>query len=299
MDTSFGPGRYWIGFWKEFIEFPSTLNTIEFSDDKPEKGVQHLSKLVSRDNEGKQIFLDVSIQYRLLKPGLGKIYKEMTTMYEDIYISDLRDQLSKAANQFSIAQAWTQYNFVVETMFTKCKEILKIKGAECWGLQLWGVSLSPKYEEQLIKTQVQKQKKQTSQAQMIQAQVRAETGFQLAAFTRDIKIVNAQATANKIEIERQAIATAEANLVQAQSQILKIIKDNVNLINASIGTYEANGGNMSMAYLSDEQLVTYQKYVMLQQQEQSHIIVDLADGVGSLNAPSTRNLLAREQAGEL
>jgi len=297
LDTSFGPGRYWIGFWKEFIEFPSTLNTIEFSNDKPEKGVQHLSKLVSRDNEGKQIFLDVSIQYRLLKPSLGKIYREMTTLYEDIYISDLRDQLSKAANQFSIAQAWTQYNFVVETMFTKCKEILSVKGAECWGLQLWGVSVSQKYEEQLIKTQVQKQKKETSKAQMMQAQVRAETGFQLARFTRDIKIVNAQATANQITIERQAIAAAEANLVQAQAQILSIIKTNVNLINASNNTYS---GNMSMAYLSDEQLVVYQKYVMLQEQGQAHIIVDLADGVGSLNTASSRRILsAADRSGEL
>jgi len=296
LEKSFAPGRYWIGFWKQFIEFPSTLNTIEFSDDKPEKGVQHLSKLVSRDNEGKQIFLDVSIQYRLQKPELGRIYKEMTVLYEDIYISDLRDQLSKAANQFSIAQAWTEYPFVVNTMFTKCKEILAKKGAECWGLQLWGVSVSSQYENQLIKTQVQKQKKETSQAQMLQAQVRAETGFQLAAFTRDIQIVNAQATANQINIEREAKATAESNLVQAQAKVLQIIKTNVNLILASNNSYT---GNVSAAYLTDEQLVTYQKYVMLQEQEQSHIIVDLADGVGSLNAASARKLLGTGRANEL
>jgi len=294
LDTSFGPGRYWIGFWKEFIEFPSTLNTIEFSDDKPEKGVQHLSKLVSRDNEGKQIFLDISIQYRLLQPSLGKIYREMTTLYEDIYISDLRDQLSKAANQFSIAQAWTEYKFVVETMFFRCKEVLAKKGAECWGLQLWGVSVSQQYEDQLVKTQVQKQKKETAKAQTLQAQVRAETGFQLAAFTRDIKIVNAGASAEKIMIEREAIAKAEANLVQAQAQILGLIKSNVNLISASGGSYN---GNMSMAYMSDEQLVTYQKYVMLQEHQQSHIIVDLSDGLGSIHGG--QRLLASENSGEL
>jgi len=289
LENSFGPGRYWIGFWKEFIEFPSTLNTIEFSDDKPEKGVQHLSKLVSRDNEGKQIYLDVSIQYRLLKPSLGKIYKEMTTLYEDVFISELRDRLSKAANEFAIAQAWEDYDFVRSTMFEKCKTVLATRGAECWGLQLYGVQLSPIYESKLIETQVKKQKRETSKAQMLQAQTRAETQRQLATFTKDIKIVNARATANKINIEREAIAKAEANLVEAQAQILKIIKDTVNLVNASNNMYT---GNQSFAYMTDEQLITYQKYVMLHNQEQSHIVVDLADGLGSLNAASAQNMMS-------
>jgi len=279
LESSFGPGRYWIGFWKEFIEFPSTLNTIEFSDDKPEAGVKHLSKLTTQDQKGNPMYLDVSIQYRLMKPQLGKIYRNMTTLYEDIYISDLRDQLSKAANQFSIKQAWTQYSFVLKTMFDKCKEILAKKGAECWGLQLWGIAVSEEYQRDLIRTQVQTQKRETSKAQLRQAEVRAQTGAQLAAFTRDIQLVNANATANQITIERQASAAAEANLVRAQAEVIGIIKKTVNLVKASGGTYT---GSASLAYLSDAQLVTYQKYVMLQEQEQSHVIVDLSDGVGEL-----------------
>lgn len=287
LDTSYGPGRYWIGFWKEFIEFPSTLCTIEFSDETPEKGVQHLSPLQSRDNEGKQIYMDISVQYRLLKPTLGKIYKEMTTMYEDVYISELRDNLAKAANEFSIAEAWTDYTSVVALMFKKCKVVLLNRGAECWGLQLYGVGLSKLYENQLVKTQVTKQRKETSKAELLQAQTRAETQRQLATWTKDIKIINAKATANKINIEREAIARAEANLVEAQATIFKIIKNTVNLVNAT-ATYNLNG---SSAYMKDEQLITYQKYVMLQDQENSHIVVDLKDGLGSLNAASARKLM--------
>lgn len=296
LDASFGPGRYWIGFWKEFIEFPSTLNTIEFSDDKPETGVKHLSKLTTQDQNGVPMYLDVSIQYRLMKPKLGMVYKNMTTLYEDIYISDLRDQLSKAANQFEIKEAWREYSFVVKTMFDKCVEILAEKGAECWGLQLWGVAVSEEYQRDLIRTQVQTQKEKTSKAQLKQAEVRAATGYQLAAFTRDIQLVNANATANQITLERQATSQAEANLVKAQAEVIGIIKKTVNLHTASNGTYT---GNASVAYLSDAQLVTYQKYVMLQEQEQSHIIVDLSDGVGALNTQSSRRLLSSTQSGEL
>lgn len=291
LATSYTPGRYWIGFWKEFITFPSTLNTIEFSDEKPEAGVQALSKLRSRDKDGKQIFLDISIQYRLKKDAVGQLYKDMTTLYEDVFISDLRDRLSKEANLFSIEEAWTDYKKVSEGMFTRCIRMLDIKGAECWGLQLWGVALSAKYETKLVKTQVQKQAQLTASAELLQAQVRAATGAELASFTKDIKVIDAQASANRINIERRAISEAEANLVEAQAGVLKIIKDTVNLNNASNGVWVASGVNDTRAFMSDEQLVTYQKYVMLQRQEQAHIIVNLADGFGSLNAASARNLM--------
>lgn len=287
LDQSFTPGRYWIGFWKEFIEFPSTLNTIEFSDEKPEEGVQHLSKLVSRDMDGKQIKLDVSIQYRLIQDNLGKIYREMTTLYEDVFISELRDRLSKAANEFAIAQAWENYPYVVGIMFEKCKEVLSTRGAICWGLQLYGVELSELYTKQLINTQVAKQKANTSIAELKQAETRAVTKKLLAKFTKDITIVNAQATAARIEIEREAVAKAEANLVEAQAKILTIIKNTVNLINASNGSYT----NESNAYMTDGQLVTYQKYTMLQNQAQSHIVVDLRDGLGSLNANANQQIM--------
>lgn len=291
LTNYYTPGRYWIGFWKEFITFPSTLNTIEFSDEKPEEGVQALSKLRSRDKDGKQIFLDISIQYRLNKESIGQIYKDMTTLYEDVYISDMRDRLSKAANLFAIEEAWTDYKGISDSMFARCVKMLSERGAECWGLQLNGVSLDSKYEDKLIQTQVQKQAQLTASAQLLQAQVRAATGAELASFTKDIKVIDAQATANRINIERRAVSEAEANLVEAQAGVLKIIKDTVNLNNASKGMWIATGANDTRAFMSDQQLVVYQKYVMLQRQEQSHIIVNLADGFGSLNAASARNLM--------
>lgn len=290
LENGFTPGRYWIGFWREFIEFPSTLNTIEFSDEQPEEGVQHLQKLLARDNQGKQIRLDVSVQYRLLKENLGKIYREMTTLYEDVFISELRDQLSKACNEFSINEVWTDYKSVVDKLFVRCVDILLTRGAECWGLQVWGVSLDAVYEDQIIKTQVQKQKEETAEAELEQARTRAETEKMLAKYSKEIKIVNAEATANKINIEREAIAKAEANRIEAQAKVLKIIKDTVNLNHVSNNAF-VQTANVS-AHMTDEQLVIYQKYVMLQTQEQSHVIVDLQDGLGSLNVPaSNRRML--------
>lgn len=307
LDTNFEPGRYWIGFWKEFIEFPSTLCTIEFSDEKPEKGVQHLSKLVSRDSDGKQILLDVSIQYRLRKDNLGKLYKDMTTLYEDVYISDLRDRLSKAANQFTIEQSWMDYSYVAQEMLTRCETVLATKGADCWGLQLWGVTVSRQYTDKIVERQVKTQKQITANAEMQVAQVRAETKYLLSAFTKDVTIVKAKGKAIRINIEREAKAKAEGNLVEAQAKVIKIIKDTVSMYNVTNGNYNSTHHgtrrhNGTAPYMTDDQLVTYQKYTMLQTQDQSHIVVDLADGLGAINNAAAKNLLqsgGRRLDGEL
>jgi hypothetical protein len=288
LEQTFVPGRYWIGFWKEFIEFSSVLNTIEFSDETPEEGVQSLSKLISRDSDGKQITMDVSIQYRLQQDKIGTIYRDMTTLFEDVYISDLRDQFSKAMNQFAVNSVWTEYSSVVDRLFTRCKDILALKHATCWGLQLWRVGVSPQYGNVLVEEQVKKQKQQTAEATKAQATTRAETQVLLANWTKDITIVNGQAQAIKINIEREAVAKAEGKLVEAQAKVLKIVKDTVSLAAVTNGSYTTVGNGSS--YMTDAQLVIYQKYVMLQDQSQSHVVVNLADGLGSLNAQSAQQL---------
>jgi hypothetical protein len=282
LDQTFLPGRYWIGFWKEFVEFPSTLNTIEFSDEKPEKGVQHLSRLVARDQKQYLVKLDVSIQYRLRKEMVGRIYKDMTTLYEDVYISDLRDQLAKAANNFTVSETWTAYASVVEQMFTSCKDVMAIKLADLWVLELWGVEVSDVYQKGLTNEQVKKQKQKTARAEQEQAVVRAQTKVMLANYTRDIQIENAKATALSINIEKNAVAKAEAEIVKARADQLKIIKDTVNLHRVTNGAYNATG--KASPYMTDEQLITYQKYMMLQAQAQSHVVVNLADGLGSMTS---------------
>ena len=56
---------------------------------------------------------------------------------------------------------------------------------------MWGVSLDPKYETALIKTQVRKQAQRTERARSTQMTYKADTQVQLATFKRDIKVVQA------------------------------------------------------------------------------------------------------------
>ena len=58
--------------------------------------------------------------------------------------------------------------------------MLKERHATCWGLQLWGVGLDPKYEQALIKTQVRKQAQKTEVARSTQMNYKADTQVQIS-----------------------------------------------------------------------------------------------------------------------
>jgi len=300
LDQTFEPGRYWIGFWKEFIEFPSVLNTIEFSTESPEQDVQHLGPMklaAGRDvddasvTQGKLFCMEVSIQYRLQPDKLGQLYEEYKLNYEDRYVAGLEERFRSVMNGFPVKSIWTEYRTVSDALFDSCKDVLAASHATCWGLQLWRVwpdvtgqscDSNGGYTKLLIAEQVNKQRQETAEARNNHTTTRADTQVILANYTKDITVIQGQATAIRIDIEREAIAKAEGALVEAQAQVLKIIKDTVSLARITDGSYVQSGNASS--YLTDKQLVIYKKYVMLQDQAQSHVVANLGDGLGSLNS---------------
>lgn len=278
LEQVFTPGRYWIGFWRDFIEFPSTLQTIQFSNEKPESGVQALSVLSTRDQDGKQMFLDISVQYRLVPGEVPKVYSEMKLLYENIYISDLRDALSKVTNMFKITDLWEDYRKVVGLMKIACVNVLAPRHAQCWDLQLWGVKLDSTFENALIKTQVRKQAVRTAEAQKLSAGVRALTQAILAEYKKNITVVQATGNARTYEITRLAQATAEGNLISAQAKGLTIVKQNVKL-----------GRGLMM---NETHLITYQRLLMLQAQKAaSFVYLSPPGAMESVNVYSSKKLL--------
>ncbi|CAK9113672.1 DNA polymerase I A [Durusdinium trenchii] len=224
LERSYLPGRYFVGFWHEFLHFPTTLNTIEFADEAVEDGVQMLGKLRSRDKDGKQIWLDVSVQYRIYPQELPQIYREMTKLYEDVYISELRGALQRVTNEFTIDQAWKDYATVQKKMHDICKEVLTVRHADCWGLQLWGIRLQVEYENQLIRTQVRKQAEETALARQTQTTYRQKTEVILAEYVANVTVIQQKGQADKQRIERDAVSAARSALVTAQGEVLNLVR---------------------------------------------------------------------------
>jgi len=284
MGNPYLPGRYWIGFWNEFVVFRTTLQTIEFATESPETGVKHLSLLRSRDQDGKQILLDISVQYRLHPDQIGQIYKEMLLHYEDIYISKLRDRFAKACNQFQIHEVWENYTSVVSRFKQSCVEVLAEGHAECWGVQLWGVTLTSGFESKLIETQVRKQAQKTETSRKVQTEVRAKTKVLLAEYEKNVTIILAGGEATQMLILRNATSVANANTVSALGKAVEIIDENIRLKNST---------NTNGTSLTAEQKILYQRLLMLKRLENANFIygMDNQPDPEAINVLATRDIM--------
>eukprot|EP00930_Biecheleria_cincta_P059549 TRINITY_DN45259_c0_g1_i1.p1 TRINITY_DN45259_c0_g1~~TRINITY_DN45259_c0_g1_i1.p1 ORF type:complete len:342 (-),score=43.47 TRINITY_DN45259_c0_g1_i1:149-1174(-) len=277
LDHVLQPGRYYVGFWSQMILFPSHLFTIEFSNEKPEEGVDHLSVLQTRDQDGKSIFLDISVQVRLSQKGVGELYKEMLDQYKSVFTAELRDDLAKAANNFKISDAWNKYPEITSLLTDACKRALATRHAECWALQLWGIRLESKYEAALIKTQVTKQAKRTEDQRKRHLIVRANTSVILANYKKNKTIIEANGTAEKFMIEKAANADAEANLIKAQANATALIKSIVRV----------NG----KPPMTDEQVVEYMKRIMILNKTDTNFLIHAGrESLSAINAQAYRGI---------
>eukprot|EP00930_Biecheleria_cincta_P070618 TRINITY_DN58250_c0_g1_i1.p1 TRINITY_DN58250_c0_g1~~TRINITY_DN58250_c0_g1_i1.p1 ORF type:complete len:328 (+),score=59.32 TRINITY_DN58250_c0_g1_i1:130-1113(+) len=270
LKASYTAGRYMVGFWWDFVQVPITLNTIEFSDAIPEEGVQNLDRVKARDKDGKQIYMDIAIQYRIKPEKFPQIYKSMTTLFEDIYINDLRSGLQKAANLFRISESWENYSHVTALMKAECDAVLADKHAECWDLQFLGAKLLEKYETQLVRTQVQKQRNIKEEKRQRHKDYRAKTQAEIAVYDKMKTVIQAEADARKVNIERLARSVAEEALVKAQSDVLRLVRGLVVL--------PPNATRTEPVVMSDLELIQYQRILMLQGLKQANLALTSKGG---------------------
>lgn len=270
FSRSYTGGRYMVGFWYDFVQVPLTLNTIEFSDETPEEGVQNLDRIKARDKDGKLIYIDIAIQYRIKPDKFPQIYKQYQTLFEDIYINDLRSGMQKAANLFGASEAWENYAYVSKLLKAECDLVLSDKFAECWDLQFLGARLMEKYETQLVRTQVQKQRNLKEYNRQLHKDFRARTEVLIAAYDRDLTVIQATADSRRVNIERLAKSVAEEDLVKAQGDVLNLVRDTCYL--------PANASRNENVRMNDREIIQYQRILMLQGLKQANLALTSKGG---------------------
>ena len=84
-ESVYSGGWYFIGPINSFITFSSTLQNIDFTNFE-----SALAKPISvKDNEGQEMIVSFSIQYRLQKDNVGKLYSDYKKDYEQTFISKI------------------------------------------------------------------------------------------------------------------------------------------------------------------------------------------------------------------
>jgi len=272
-------GVYFVGFWNSFLLFPSTIRTISFSSDKPEEGVQSISPLVLRSSDSLPMTLEVSVQYTRKKDELVTLFGRAMNpdLQENLFITELRAELIKVMSQHEARDCWVKRQQLINEFKAACTKSLAQVHAKCFDLQFYRSNMGAKFEEELIKTQVQKQLEKIEKARRDAAEVRAQTEVLLEMTRGNISIYENAERADRYRVEVGTQTQADANKINAEANATKLVLQALALPNG--------------VQMTGEQFTSYQEALMLGAElADTNLFFGLEKPASYLVAPSSRRL---------
>eukprot|EP00792_Barthelona_sp_PAP020_P006901 TRINITY_DN3079_c3_g6_i1.p1 TRINITY_DN3079_c3_g6~~TRINITY_DN3079_c3_g6_i1.p1 ORF type:complete len:310 (+),score=94.59 TRINITY_DN3079_c3_g6_i1:30-932(+) len=235
------PGRYLLGFGYSFIPFPSTLVTVDLTNE------------AAQAQGGSAIYLDVSFQYRYVAENLTIMYKDFKDTYHKTIKNSAPKVLAQVTTQYALPDFFEKRIEIGEIMKTKLQENFAAKGFVTIAyFQLRNVDVPDAYETQVVETQIQAQN------------VRKVTFEQEARkIILSADEVVSQADKNITIIESEADRKARNITAIAQSDAIEIVN------NATASAYE---GLRDKLGFSAEEMLNYVELELFRTHTSSYII---------------------------
>mmetsp|Transcript_80824 Transcript_80824/g.142545 ORF Transcript_80824/g.142545 Transcript_80824/m.142545 type:complete len:309 (+) Transcript_80824:48-974(+) len=204
-DKAFSSGLYFLGPGHSFLKFPSTVQTIQFSDDHDSVG----PPLRSRTSDGLEVALEISFQYQLNVTTLRRLYDKFGLDFEPIYVNMAMDLLTAMATAYNATAFFSDRQNIALDMEEELREHFAADAfSDVAFFQLRSVSLPAEFESAIQQTEVKKQDIQTAAAEKGNQEVQMQT-----------KVLEAEQQAQAIAL--QANASAQTILLQAQAYVLQ------------------------------------------------------------------------------
>lgn len=225
-------GRNLIGFWNKYLEFPATVQSIEWLDGVPPKGStkRDLTPMQVRTQDGLMVRLGIVAQYQIVKEYVPAIYQTFKLDIEGYFVSNLRSSIQETLATFRATELYEDRLRVRSDLMKMCSDTCAkdLKGyLTCWSIELLEVELDAKIETQNIREQVEKQKQQTEMMIRNASLIRATTEVMVSDFARQVRMVDAAAEAKAYNITQEAKSLAAFAQQQARAQALTVIKNEV------------------------------------------------------------------------
>jgi regulator of protease activity HflC (stomatin/prohibitin superfamily) len=217
---TFSSGRYYLGLGNHFIKFPSMVKSVFFLDDMS-PSTQGPS-LQSRTQDGLNVRLEVSFQYRLLFDDLYKLYATLGVHYEKTLVRMAIEQLTTAATLHNAHNFFNNRTTIGQEMHSQLEQHFKTHAyAEVPFFQLRTVHLPDDFEAAIQETQVKQQEIQIASAEQSQNKVSYETRVLQAKQAVRVMKNQGEAEASAIMAHNDAYCR-QYNLTQGlQTQALK------------------------------------------------------------------------------
>jgi len=152
-DHVYMSGRYYLGLGNHFVKFPRVVQTINFEDDGGHN--TRGPSLQSRTNDGLNVGLEVSIQYKLVPNDLYKMYNHLGVNYEKFFVRTAIDKLTEHATKYSAHFFFSNRTRVGTDLQTALEDHFQDPGyAQIVILQLNNVRLPREFESAITASQV-------------------------------------------------------------------------------------------------------------------------------------------------
>ncbi|CAE7886667.1 unnamed protein product, partial [Symbiodinium sp. KB8] len=200
-------------------------------------------------------------KFKEFRAKVGDIYNQMLTFYEDIYISELRDSLSKAAlirTQDIIINIIIIIIIIISIIIIICitrmlKGLLLCKTSGA--VQAITVGEDTVF---LLRAFWYDMHGGSVIRGCLEGDIAPET-VKLADFRKNKTVIEADGEAQRYLIEQEALATAERNILDAQARSIEIVRNLVKIRNET--------------EMSSDQLIKYQKLLMLQNKTGTNFMI--------------------------
>lgn len=227
-DMVYEAGMHWIGFFKEFISFPSIQQTIEYYTSEG-------NAVTGRTQDGLAISLDISFQYRLVKEGITNLYLTMGESYDSVFWQFARDVVRDVASLYTAIEFFNNRTMIGSDMeMSMVDEFNAEYNVNIPAYQLLQIDLPDTFEQALERAEVARQEIEIALLEQEKALIEAETLILIAQAQYNVTMIEAQAEADAFLTIMNAQAEAVNITLSAQTEAYYALAQALNLTSAEL-----------------------------------------------------------------
>lgn len=221
-ESVYEEGFYYTSPVATFIRFPRTWQSVEFSPSETAQDVV----VATRTEDGLDLQIDISFQYRLVKGTLISLYKEYGIFYETTLLKIARGVIRDVAGEYDALEFFYNRSTISAAMVYALQAKESVLYIQVGEFQLRNIDLPDSFEDAIEQVEVAKQEIKKAEYQQQAATIRART-----------LVIEAEAQFNITKIEAEAYAEALDIKLTAEGEALAELMTDLGFNSTEILTY--------------------------------------------------------------
>jgi len=228
-DKIYTSGRYFLGLTNNFLTYPTTLQSVQFSDSGGDGPA-----LSAITKEGQSIILEVSFQFRVRVASIGLLYRKYVQNYKSRYINVAESLLKNVVSgRYSASDYFTNRRAIADVMHSALNAELytnHYSAVEHFQLRKFSFKASTTTgvaaaDTSILTKLIKEQNVQTAAVNQNSTLVRKQTAVIQSQAANDVTVINAQAASASKIIVQEAYAQGIGISLNATAQAYKILKE--------------------------------------------------------------------------